>query len=99
MGNLSDKNLQLAIQYLGDRIRLARLRRNFPVNQIQDWTGLSRDTLYRIEKGDPGVSIGAVAKVLQVMGLHKDLDKIAQDERLKQIHDQADVKKRRRANR
>ena len=37
----------------------------------------SRPTLQRIEKGDPGVSMGIYAAVLQALGLLEDLGQLA----------------------
>ena len=42
---------------------------------------VARKTLYRLEKGDPGVSIGILASALWVLGLEKDLLQIADPER------------------
>jgi len=44
--------------------------------------GVTRSTLYRVEAGDPGVSIGTYASVLRVLGLHGDLDAVAKDDEL-----------------
>ena len=42
--------------------------------------GISRSTLWLIEKGDPGVAIGSYVQVLFVLGLERDLDKVATDD-------------------
>ncbi|MCY4215379.1 MAG: helix-turn-helix transcriptional regulator [Flavobacteriaceae bacterium] len=57
---------------LGDNIRLARKRRQLTVNQIAQRASIHRATLYRIEKGDPSVSIGSYFKVFKAMNLHED---------------------------
>jgi transcriptional regulator with XRE-family HTH domain len=44
--------------------------------------GVTRSTLYRVEAGDPGVSIGTYASVLRVLGLQTDLDAVAKDDAL-----------------
>jgi DNA-binding XRE family transcriptional regulator len=44
--------------------------------------GITRSTLYRIEAGDPGVSIGTHASVLKVLGLQGDIDGLAKDDAL-----------------
>ena len=41
---------------------------------------ISRSALYRLEKGDTGVSIGALFNVLRVLGLHEDFLKLAADD-------------------
>ncbi len=57
---------------LGGNLRLARKRRQLTVYQIAQRAGIHRSTLYRIEKGDPSVSIGSYFKVLKAMNLHED---------------------------
>lgn len=57
------------IRFLGIRIREARLRRELPQKLIAERASISVHTLGRIEKGDPGASIGAYAMVLQALGL------------------------------
>jgi hypothetical protein len=42
--------------------------------------GVARGTLYRVEEGDPGVSIATYASVLRVLGLQGDLDLVARDD-------------------
>jgi hypothetical protein len=44
---------------------------------VADRAFTSRATLQRIESGDPGVSIGIYAAVLQALGLLKGLDQLA----------------------
>lgn len=45
-------------------------------------TGISRDTLNRVEKGDPAVSIGTFLRVLRVLGQDTDLDLILREDQL-----------------
>jgi transcriptional regulator with XRE-family HTH domain len=65
---------------LGENIKLARLRRKLSSEQISERAGISRKTLYSIEKGSSGVSIGYYLQVLFVLGLEKDLLKVASDD-------------------
>lgn len=64
----------------GENIRLARLRRNLSTGQIAERAGISRKALWQIEKGAPSVSMGAYSQVLFVLGLEKDLLKVAADD-------------------
>ncbi|MDR3250623.1 MAG: helix-turn-helix domain-containing protein, partial [Tannerella sp.] len=43
---------------LGEDIKLARLRRKLSAEQIAERAGISRSTLWQIEKGLPNVSMG-----------------------------------------
>ena len=65
------------VQALGERLRHARLRRNLTTVIFAERMGVSRDTLHRLEKGDPGISLGTYLRALRVLGLDLDLDLIA----------------------
>jgi transcriptional regulator with XRE-family HTH domain len=67
---------------LGERLHLARLRRRYSSAAVAQRTGITRSTLYRVEKGDPGVSLGIYASVIRVLGLQDDLDGLARDDAL-----------------
>ena len=68
------------LEKLGERIKKARLRRNISVRLLEEQARVGRCTLLRIEKGASSVSIGAYMAVLSVLGLEKDLNRIALDE-------------------
>lgn len=65
---------------LGENLKLSRLRRKLSSNQLAERAGISRTTIYHIERGSPGVSIGYHLKVLSVLGLSDDLTTIAKDD-------------------
>lgn len=65
---------------LGERLRLARLRRQMSAGTLAARAGIARGTLGRAERGDPAVSLAIYAMVLRVVGLHHDLDSIARDD-------------------
>jgi len=56
-----------ALRKLGQDIRDARRRRRIPVALAAERASISRTTLVKIEKGDPGVAIGIYATVLHVL--------------------------------
>ncbi len=58
-------------------MRDARRRRRLPMAVVADRAFTSRSTLQRIEEGDPAVSIGIYAAVLQALGLLDGLAKVA----------------------
>jgi transcriptional regulator with XRE-family HTH domain len=65
---------------LGEDIKLARLRRKLSTEQVSERAGISRSTLWQIEKGTPSVAMGAYLQVLFVMGLEKNFLNIANDD-------------------
>ena len=75
-------SLKKILEELGENIKLARLRRKLSAEQVAERANISRPTLLSIEKGVPGVAIGAYAQVLFVLGLEKDLLKLAVDDAL-----------------
>ena len=70
------------MEIFGENVKLARKRRKLTTLQVAERANIGRNTLYLIEKGNPGVSIGAVYNVLRVLGLHEDFLKLAADDTL-----------------
>ena len=66
-----------ALRKLGHDIRDARRRRRIPVTIAAERASISRTTLVKIEKGDPGVALGIYATVLFVMGMVERLADLA----------------------
>lgn len=62
---------------LGGDIREARLRRNLSMDVVAQRAATSRATLGRLEKGDPAVSAGILAAVLQALGLLDGMAELA----------------------
>jgi transcriptional regulator with XRE-family HTH domain len=73
---------QKILELLGERIKLARLRRKLSTSQISERAGITRTTLWNIERGAPQVAIGSYCQVLFVLGLAEDVSKIAVDDEL-----------------
>jgi transcriptional regulator with XRE-family HTH domain len=67
---------------LGERLRLARRRRKITAVLFAERMGVSRETLRRLEKGDPTIAIGTCLRALRVLGLDKDIDIVARDDKL-----------------
>ena len=66
---------------MGEQIKLARLRRQLSAELIAERAGISRATLWNVEKGSPSVAIGTYAAVLHALNnLDKDLLLVAKDD-------------------
>ena len=62
---------------LGQRIRVARIRRGWSVVDLASKAGINRNTLTALELGKPGTAIGVCFTVLWALGLEKSLDEMA----------------------
>lgn len=62
-----------ALRKLGQDISDARRRRRITVELMAARANVSKNTLARIEKGEPSVSIGKYASVLFVLGMTERL--------------------------
>jgi len=81
---------------LGERLRLARKRRRLSNAAVAGRAGISRTTLYKVEAGDAGATLGSYVRVLVVLGLDGDLNQLAADDRLgRKLQDLALESKRR----
>jgi len=91
--------LQQLLERVGEHMRLARLRRRLTTAMVCERAGISRPTLLAIDAGEPGVSIGAYARVLNALGLANDLLKLAADDELGRKLQDIDLPVRARAPR
>lgn len=73
---------QRVLNDLGENIKLARLRRKLSAEQVAERAGISRSTLWQIERGKPSVAMGAYFQVLFILGLEKDFLKLGADDEL-----------------
>ncbi len=76
---LYPKHLKILGQ-VGENIKLARKRRKLTTIQVAERAGIDRTTLYKVEKGTSGVSMGAYFNVLRALGLQDDFLKLASDD-------------------
>jgi len=61
--------VESALHKLGSDIRDARRRRRIPSAVMAQRANISRTTLVKVEKGDPGVGVGTYAVVLFALGM------------------------------
>ena len=69
-----------SLKTVGQQIKLARLRRKLSVQIVSERAGISRATLWAIEKGEPTVSFGAYVSVLCALGFREDILLLAKDD-------------------
>jgi transcriptional regulator with XRE-family HTH domain len=65
---------------LGQRIRVARIRRGWSVVDLASKVGVNRNTLTALELGRPGTAISVCYTALWALGLEKSLDTVADPE-------------------
>ena len=74
---------QKILKQMGRNFKLARLRRNYAMSLICERASVSRATLWKIENGDPSVSIGNYINVAHAIGgFDEDFLKICSDDYL-----------------
>lgn len=89
---------QEILSQMGEQIRLARLRRHLSVELVAERAGISRATLWNVEKGSPSVAIGIYASVLHALNnMDKDLLLVAKDDELGRKLQDLDLPVRKRA--
>ena len=66
-----------ALRKLGGDIQIARKRRRLTMAIVAERAFISRNTLTRVERGDPAVALGIYTTVLFVMGLAERVGELA----------------------
>lgn len=88
---------------LGADLSAARRRRRLPLEVVAQRAGITRQTLAKIEKGDPSVSMGGWASVLFALNLSDGLrhvasaadDRVGLDLEIEQLPQRVHLPKRR----
>jgi len=89
---------QEILTQMGEQIRMARLRRKLPAELVAERAGISRSTVWAIEKGSPSAAIGLYAAVLHALNnMDKDLLLVAKDDELGRKLQDLDLPVRKRA--
>lgn len=70
------------LSQLGERLKLARLRRKLSNAVVAQRAGISRTSLYKVEAGDPGATLGTYLRVMVVLGLEADINALAADDKV-----------------
>ncbi len=58
-----------AVNVLGQLVASERRLQRRTAADLAERAGISRDTLYRVERGDPSVAVGTVLEVLVLLGV------------------------------
>lgn len=66
-----DADLAQSLHRIGEALRGYRLVKRLTQEQAAEQAGFSRQTLSRIERGDPSVAFGQVARYADVVGAHR----------------------------
>jgi transcriptional regulator with XRE-family HTH domain len=66
-----------ALRKLGRDLALARRKRGISTTDMASRLFVSRDTLWRLERGDPSVALGTLATATFVLRLHDRLTNLA----------------------
>lgn len=85
------------LSVFGEQLKLARLRRNLRAEVVAERAGVSRSTLWQVEKGTPCVTLGAYFMILFALGLERDLLLVAKDDELGRKLQDANLVERKRA--
>ena len=86
------------LEQMGEQIKLARLRRRLSTELVAERAGISRATLWNVEKGSPSVAIGIYASVLHALGnMDNDFLLVAKDDELGRTLQDLELPMRRRA--
>lgn len=85
------------LEGVGENIRLARLRRKLTAAQVAERAGITRTTLWQVEKGAGSISMATYAQLLFVLGLEDDLKKLGCDDKMGQRIQDANLIVRKRA--
>jgi len=70
-----------ALERLGRDLALARRKRRISTADMAARLFVSRDTLWRLERGDPGVAVGTLATAVYVLQLRDRLAALAAPDR------------------
>ena len=73
---------QRLLSQLAERLKLARMRRKLSNAVVAQRAGISRTSLYKVEAGDAGATLGTYLRVLAVLGLEGDINALAADDKV-----------------
>jgi DNA-binding XRE family transcriptional regulator len=69
-----------AARQVGEKVRTARTRRRMTQDELATACGITRKTLYALESGSPGTTLGTLFSVLWKLGLLDSAGELASPE-------------------
>lgn len=92
-GGLVHRQVERVLRKLGEDISHARRGRRIGTEDFANRMGISRATLHRLEKGDPGISLNTLAMAMHALGrlntLRDIMDPAGDDVLIMQMREQA----------
>ena len=78
--NVLSQELAAQAEKIGARLARLRIARHIPQAEAALRAGFSRNTAYRLEKGDPGVALGQVLRYVEAIAPGKSLQNILNED-------------------
>lgn len=79
-------NQSKLLKAFGQRLKAARLLRRFPLSLVAERVDVSRQTITKVEQGNPSVTFGTYIRVMAVLGQEKDINLLATNDRLAKMY-------------
>lgn len=70
------------LKAFGARLKAARLIRRFSMELVAERVDVSRQTITKVEQGNPSVTLGTYLRVMAVLGQDKDINLLAANDRV-----------------
>lgn len=69
------------LKAFGQRLKMARLVRRFSIAIVAERADVSRQTITKVEQGNPSVTFGTYLRVMAVLGFDKDIELLIANDR------------------
>lgn len=69
------------LKAFGQRLKMARLVRRFSIEVVAERVDVSRQTITKVEQGNPSVTFGTYLRVMAVLGFDKDIELLIANDR------------------
>lgn len=82
------------LKAFGQRLKAARLLRRFSLSLVAERVDVSRQTITKVEQGNPSVTFGTYIRVMAVLGQDKDINLLAANDKWAEILGVTNTRKR-----